>query len=111
MVNSKPATGCINTKLYPGGYPKFISQGFNENYLPVWLQQEGYNTYYTGKLFNVHTVTNYDSPHAAGFTGTVRLLHFQYPWLISTNHSRNSSLIHSHTITSTAHFNETKTNP
>jgi Sulfatase len=54
-----------------GGYPKFVDQGFNENYLPVWLQQAGYNTYYTGKLFNVHTVTNYDSPEPAGFTGSV----------------------------------------
>ncbi|KAI3054302.1 hypothetical protein CBS147353_11448 [Aspergillus niger] len=39
-----------------GGYPKIISQGLNDNYLPVWLQEAGYNTYYTGKLFNVHTV-------------------------------------------------------
>ncbi|ROW07678.1 hypothetical protein VMCG_03347 [Cytospora schulzeri] len=51
-----------------GGYPKFLSQGLNENYLPVWLQDAGYNTYYTGKLFNAHTVDNYNSPHAAGWT-------------------------------------------
>jgi arylsulfatase A-like enzyme len=57
-----------------GGYPKFVAGGFNENYLPVWLQQAGYNTYYTGKLFNVHTVENYNSPFAAGFTGNVNLL-------------------------------------
>jgi arylsulfatase A-like enzyme len=56
-----------------GGYPKFVAGGFNENYLPVWLQEAGYNTYYTGKLFNVHTVDNYNSPFAAGFTGNVRL--------------------------------------
>jgi hypothetical protein len=37
----------------------------------VWLQEAGYNTYYTGKLFNVHSVTNYDSPYPAGWTGTV----------------------------------------
>lgn len=55
-----------------GGYPKFLSQGFNENYLPVWLQQAGYSTYYTGKLFNAHTVWNYDSPHAGGWNGSVR---------------------------------------
>lgn len=56
-----------------GGYPKFVAGGFNENYLPVWLQKAGYNTYYTGKLFNVHTTENYNSPFAAGFTGNVRL--------------------------------------
>lgn len=57
-----------------GGYPKFVAQGYNENYLPVWLQQAGYNTYYTGKLFNAHTIENYDSPFPGGFTGTVRYL-------------------------------------
>ena len=35
-----------------GGYPRFIEEGFNDDYLPVWLQQAGYNTYYTGKLMN-----------------------------------------------------------
>ncbi|KAJ9639729.1 hypothetical protein H2204_003522 [Knufia peltigerae] len=57
-----------------GGYPKFISQGFNEAWVPVWLQEAGYNTYYTGKLFNAHTVSNYDSPFPAGFTGSDFLL-------------------------------------
>jgi arylsulfatase A-like enzyme len=59
--------------LKPGGYPKFLSQGFNENYLPVWLQSAGYSTYYTGKLFNAHTVDNYNAPHAAGWNGSVCL--------------------------------------
>jgi len=40
----------------------------------VWLQDAGYNTYYTGKLFNSHTVKNYDSPFPAGFTGSDFLL-------------------------------------
>lgn len=57
-----------------GGYPKFISQGLNSNYLPVWLQEAGYNTYYTGKLFNAHTISNYDSPYPAGWTSTDFLL-------------------------------------
>ncbi|KAJ6276583.1 alkaline-phosphatase-like protein [Bipolaris maydis] len=45
-----------------GGYPKFIEQGFNDKYLPVWLQEAGYNTYYTGKLMNSHSVSNYNKP-------------------------------------------------
>ncbi|TEA12122.1 Arylsulfatase [Colletotrichum sidae] len=57
-----------------GGYFKFVNEGHNENYLPVFLQDAGYNTYYTGKLFNAHTVDNYDSPHAAGWTGSDFLL-------------------------------------
>ncbi|KAI9825529.1 MAG: hypothetical protein M1819_000521 [Sarea resinae] len=68
-----------------GGYPKFISQGLNEDYLPVWLQQAGYNTYYTGKLFNSHNVQNYDKPFPAGFTGSDFLLDpFTYQYLNST---------------------------
>ncbi|OJI79581.1 hypothetical protein ASPTUDRAFT_59643 [Aspergillus tubingensis CBS 134.48] len=68
-----------------GGYPKFISQGLNDNYLPVWLQEAGYNTYYTGKLFNVHTVDNYNAPFPAGFTGSDFLLDpFTYDYLNST---------------------------
>jgi arylsulfatase A-like enzyme len=57
-----------------GGYPKFISQGLNDNYLPVWLQAAGYNTYYTGKLFNSHTVDNYNKPYVNGFTSSDFLL-------------------------------------
>ncbi|KAJ5655250.1 sulfatase [Penicillium longicatenatum] len=54
----------------PGGYPKFISQGYNHNYLPVWLQEVGYNTYYVGKLMNGHTVENWNDPLPAGWNGT-----------------------------------------
>ncbi|KAF5608554.1 arylsulfatase [Fusarium subglutinans] len=57
-----------------GGFPKFVSQGLNENYLPVWLKEAGYKTYYTGKLFNAHTIHNYNSPYPAGWTGTNFLL-------------------------------------
>ncbi|KAK4038052.1 alkaline-phosphatase-like protein [Parachaetomium inaequale] len=53
-----------------GGYPKFVSQGFNNAYLPLWLQQAGYDTYYTGKLFNAHTTDNYHSPYPAGWNGS-----------------------------------------
>lgn len=68
-----------------GGYPKFVSQGFNEQYLPVWLQDAGYRTYYTGKLFNAHTVENHHSPYPAGFTGSDFLLDpYTYEYLNST---------------------------
>ncbi|RMZ77146.1 hypothetical protein DV737_g4488, partial [Chaetothyriales sp. CBS 132003] len=67
------------------GYPKFISQGFNEAYLPVWLQEAGYETYYVGKLFNAHTVDNYASPYPAGFTGSDFLLDpYTYEYLNAT---------------------------
>lgn len=72
--------------FFIGGYPKFISQGFNEAYLPVWLQAAGYNTYYTGKLFNVHSVQTYNKPYAAGFTGTVSTSTKSPPELLSLTH-------------------------
>lgn len=53
-----------------GGYPRFIEEGFNDNYLPVWLQEAGYNTYYTGKMMNGHSITTYDSPRINGWNGS-----------------------------------------
>jgi len=73
------------TLIRKGGYPKFISQGLNEAYLPVWLQEAGYRTYYVGKLFNAHSVNNYNSPYAAGFTGSDFLLDpYTYSYLNSS---------------------------
>ncbi|KAL2891026.1 Arylsulfatase [Ceratocystis lukuohia] len=75
-----------------GGYPKFVSQGFNNAYLPVWLQNSGYNTYYTGKLFNSHNINNYNSPYPAGWNGSDFLLDpFTYQYLNSTyQHNRDA---------------------
>ena len=68
-----------------GGYPKFVSQGLNSAYLPIWLQESGYNTYYTGKLLNAHTVDNYNDPFPAGFNGSDFLLDpYAYEYLNST---------------------------
>ncbi|UNI22456.1 hypothetical protein JDV02_008345 [Purpureocillium takamizusanense] len=51
-----------------GGYNKFVAEGLNDKYLPVWLQAAGYNTYYTGKLMNGHTIRTYNKPVAKGWT-------------------------------------------
>ncbi|KAK5995678.1 Arylsulfatase [Cladobotryum mycophilum] len=53
-----------------GGYPKFVEGGFNDNHLALWMQQSGYNTYYSGKLFNSHTIYNYNDPPVRGYTGS-----------------------------------------
>ncbi|KAJ5721381.1 uncharacterized protein N7483_009315 [Penicillium malachiteum] len=85
-----------------GGYPKFVDRGFNDNFLPVWLQEAGYDTYYTGKMFNSHTVDNYHSPHINGFNGSDFLLDpFTYSYLNSTyqrNHDPPVSYEGQHTI-------------
>ena len=53
-----------------GGHPKFIQEGLNDRYLPVWLQQAGYNTYYTGKLMNAHSTSTWNKPFPKGWTGS-----------------------------------------
>lgn len=68
-----------------GGYPKFVSQGFNDNYLPIWLREAGYQTFYTGKLFNAHSVNNYDKPFPAGWSSSDFLLDpYTYQYLNAT---------------------------
>lgn len=64
------------TDIWPpyGGYPKFVDEGHNEAYLPIFLQEAGYNTYYSGKLFNAHSLENYNNPPAGGWTESEFLL-------------------------------------
>ncbi|KAF6815127.1 arylsulfatase [Colletotrichum musicola] len=57
-----------------GGYPKVVETGLNDDYLFLWMQDAGYNTYYTGKLWNFHGVSNYDQPFARGFNSSDFLL-------------------------------------
>lgn len=47
-----------------------MREGVNDDYLPIWLQNGGYNTYYAGKLWNQHSSTNYNNPPAKGWTAT-----------------------------------------
>ncbi|KAK3722917.1 hypothetical protein LTR37_002062 [Vermiconidia calcicola] len=63
-------TNVTDVSLPYGGYPKFVSEGWNEKYLPVWLQEAGYNTFYTGKLMNGHSVETYNKPFPKGWNGT-----------------------------------------
>lgn len=56
-----------------GGWPKVQNVGLWNKYLPVWLSENGINTYYSGKLYNAHSVENYDreGKYAAGWTESV----------------------------------------
>jgi len=60
------------TDLFPpyGGYPKFVKEGLNEDWLPVWLQEAGYNTYYVGKV----CIDGYKVPHGSGIADPFTLL-------------------------------------
>jgi len=57
-----------------GAYPRFTGLGWNDRYLPVWLSEAGFDTYYIGKLMNGHSTENYDSPYPAGWTASDFLL-------------------------------------
>ncbi|GLA28566.1 Arylsulphatase [Aspergillus phoenicis ATCC 13157] len=76
LWTGKQAHNTNVTEIYPpyGGYPKFVAEGHHENWLPLWLQAAGYSTYYTGKLFNAHTVDNYNAPFVTGFNASDFLL-------------------------------------
>ncbi|KAL8283402.1 hypothetical protein RQP46_005812 [Phenoliferia psychrophenolica] len=51
-----------------GGWEVFNEKGYNGHYLPSFLQEAGYDTYYTGKLMNDHKVSNIGSMPALGWT-------------------------------------------
>jgi N-acetylglucosamine-6-sulfatase len=63
-------TNVTDVSLPYGGYQQFINNGLHEKYLPVWLQEAGYNTYYTGKLMNGFSLTTYNQPYPAGWNDT-----------------------------------------
>ncbi|CAG8930847.1 unnamed protein product [Penicillium salamii] len=86
LLTGKAAHNTNVTDVEPpyGGYRQFIDQDLNQNYLPVWLQKAGYNTYYTGKLMNFYHILNYNKPFAAGWTSSDFLLDpYTYSYLES----------------------------
>jgi N-acetylglucosamine-6-sulfatase len=90
----------LKTANKSGGYPKFVEQGLNSDYLPIWLQKAGYSNYYTGKLFNSHSIHNYNSPIPGGWTGSDFLLDpytYQY---YNASMSRNGA----HAISYKGHY-------
>jgi arylsulfatase A-like enzyme len=45
------------------------SYRYNGKWLPSWLQEAGYQTYYTGKLMNGNNIVNAVTRPTAGFNG------------------------------------------
>lgn len=49
------------------------------------MQEAGYNTFYTGKLFNAHSISTYNDPFVKGFNGSDFLLDpYTYSYYNST---------------------------
>ncbi|KAK1635042.1 sulfatase [Colletotrichum phormii] len=93
LLTGQAAHNTNGTYVTPphGGYPKFVSQGYNNKYLPVWLQDAGYNTYYTGKLFNSHSIENWNNPFPKGWTGSDFLLDPNTYLYLNATFQRNQS--------------------
>lgn len=86
-----PRTCLLTVCQSPGGYPKFISQGYNEKHLGLWMEQSGYNTYYAGKLYNGQTINNYNKPFMSGYTDSAFFLEpYAYQYL-NVSYTRNGS--------------------
>ena len=56
----------VSNKNPGGGWNAVQQNGLSDKYLPQWIQDEGYNTYYSGKLYNGHGEENYCTPSCAG---------------------------------------------
>ncbi|KAI5455611.1 alkaline-phosphatase-like protein [Mariannaea sp. PMI_226] len=67
-------TNVTDVALPYGAYPKFVTEGINDNYLPLWLQDGGVNTYYVGKFMNGHNIHNYQKQPVKGWTSSNFLL-------------------------------------
>ena len=52
-----------------------MSEDHDENYLPIWLQDAGYNTYCMGGFRNAHTTSNYNKPYPKRWNGTDCMWH------------------------------------
>ena len=70
FLTGKTAHNTNVTAVTPpyGGWPKFLDQGLNENYLPVWINEAGISTYYVGKFMNAYDTGNFDDPCPNGWT-------------------------------------------
>lgn len=65
------------TSIVPpyGGWTKFAEEGLNDNYLPVWMNDAGVDTYYVGKFLNHYGVYNYKTPaHPKAWTESTFLV-------------------------------------
>ncbi|CAK3774366.1 arylsulfatase [Lecanosticta acicola] len=68
----------VTTLTMPyGGYGKFIKEGHNSNYLPLWIQASGAKTYYVGKFMNAYQRHNWHAPYPKGWTNSSFLVD---PW-------------------------------
>ncbi|PSN64170.1 Arylsulphatase [Corynespora cassiicola Philippines] len=113
-------TNVTNVMPPYGGYPKFHEERLNESWVPLWLQQQGYQTYYVGKLMNHQNILNYDKPFISGFNGSDFLVepnayNFMFPYFqrnqdppVKHENEYSTDLVHQKSI---GFLNEAMENP
>ncbi|KAG6363899.1 hypothetical protein INS49_009002 [Diaporthe citri] len=69
LMRGQAAHNTNNTQVNGpgGGYPKFTTAGEDDDYLPHWLVQAGYQAEYIGKLYNGNSLLKY-SPAPKGWS-------------------------------------------
>ncbi|KAK6207218.1 hypothetical protein LQW54_007419 [Pestalotiopsis sp. IQ-011] len=93
LLTYRGTSNVTDVSLPYGGYQQFINNGLHEKYLPVWLQEASYNTYYTGKLMNGFSATVYNKPYPAGWNDTDFLVDPQTYWYYNASMSRDNSTL------------------
>lgn len=63
-------TNVTTLNLPFGGWPKFLKEGLNDNWLPTWISAAGARTYYLGKLMNSYEHNNWHNPYPKGWTNS-----------------------------------------
>lgn len=112
FFTGKAAHNTNVTGLSPpyGGWGKFVDQGLNADYLPVWLQAAGIKTYYVGKFMNSYTVRNFMTPeYPRGWDDSSMLVDpWTYNYMKSRWTNQRQKRIENHSGTHTTLVNQQK---
>lgn len=74
-----------------GGFPQFVANGLNDYYLPHFMAEAGYDTYYIGKIINSLTTSNYKEHFMKGWNDSEIFLDpFTYQYY-NVSYSRNGA--------------------
>uniref|UniRef100_A0A060TCD7 Arylsulfatase n=1 Tax=Blastobotrys adeninivorans TaxID=409370 RepID=A0A060TCD7_BLAAD len=84
-------TNVTDVKPPYGGFPQFVANGLNDYYLPHFMAEAGYDTYYIGKIINSLTTSNYKDDFMKGWTDSEIFLDpFTYQYY-NVSYSRNGA--------------------
>lgn len=86
-----------------GGWPKFIQEGLNDNYIANWVKAAGARTYYVGKLMNSYQMKNWDRPYPKDWTNSSFLVdpwtynYYNSTWTLGDSKGGTHNVLGTHT--------------